>query len=504
MVRDVAYESLLLRDRRTYHSLIGRHLEEIYTGQKQEEVYELLAHHYSLSDDREKALEYLIKSGDKARLAYANPEAIAFYHEAVQIAGQLEQRIALADALTGLGDVLFHVGEADEALACYERAQRYRDDPRRQAGLLRRMATIYEKRGDYEQALATCARGIELLPADAHVSVEMARLLNARAHIYEQQGQNEAAQRAAEQSIAIVEETAYYREIIQAHNVLGLSLRSSQPAKAISHLEHALRILERIGDEYEAAKVYNNLAILYYQTDLNRAAEYFQNALRTMQRLGNVWEEATAYMNLGIIYYAQGDYVQAIRSYEQSLHINERLGDKQGIADCYVNLGETYRAQANLSKAITYLKQSLEVACEIGADATSTEGQQQLAECYLENNEPEQALATCNEALAQAQETGDLKSVGNLYRVMGNTHHALRDAETALACMEKSLTILRELNQDYDLSATLYNYALVLKNAGKPAEARTALTEALALFERLDLPQEQERVRVALDELPRM
>ncbi|HNT75753.1 MAG TPA: adenylate/guanylate cyclase domain-containing protein [Anaerolineae bacterium] len=502
LVHDVAYESLLLRDRRAYHGLVAQHLEDVVTGQKREEVYEVLAYHYGLSDYREKALDYLTRSGDKARAAYANPEAIAFYRQAARLAEQSQQWDAFADVLTGLGDVLFHTGESDEALACYEQALSRRQQPAPQADLLRRIAAIHEKRGDYEQALAACTRGMALLPAEAAASVEMARLMIARAHIHEQQGQNEAARQESEASLTLLTDTTHYREIVQAHNVLGLSLRSNQPAKAIEHLEQAMHILERIGDDYEAAKIYNNLAILYYQTDLNRAADYFQNALRTMQRLGNVWEEATAYMNLGIIYYTQGNYAQAIENYEYSLHITERLGDKQGLSDCYVNLGETYRAQGNLKQAIEYLERSLAVASEIGAEATAAECQRQLAECYLENGEYEKSLAICREALAGIQGTGEFKIKGDLYHVMGNAYHKLRELEVALSHLEKSIGILRELNQDFDLAAVLSDYGQVLKDAAQPAAARAALTEALTLFERLELSQEQERVRAALNGTP--
>lgn len=501
MVRDVAYESLLLRDRRTYHSLIGRHLEEIYTGQKQEEVYELLAHHYSLSDDHQKALDYLLKSGDKARLAYANPEATAFYRQAVQLAEQLEQWMALADALMGLGDVLFHVGEAGEALVCYERALTHDADVHRQAELYRRIAIVHEKRGDYEQALAKCAQSMVLLPEDAYTSVEMVRLLLARTRIYEQQGQTDRALAEGEASLAILQNTTHHSEIAQAHNLVGLSYRSRQPAKAIEHLQQALSILERIGNEYEAARIYNNLAILHYQTDLTRTAAYFSRALKTLQRFGDVWGEATTYMNLGVVQYAQGNYAQAIDHYQHSLTMRERLGQSLGMADCHINLGETYRAQGNLDQAIIHLEEGLRIAQDIGAQDAEAECLRQLAECYLKINAPERALHACEKARLYAESMGNRQEEAAIYRVIGKAHTEMQDLPAALRNLEQSIAIRRELEEEFDLGTALYDYAHILKDAGKLAEARAAFTEALTLFERLELSQEQERVRVALSEL---
>ncbi|MFN2283666.1 MAG: tetratricopeptide repeat protein, partial [Anaerolineae bacterium] len=502
MVRDVAYESLLLRDRRAYHGLIGQHLEEIYTGQKQEEVYELLAHHYSLSDEREKALDYLLKSGDKARAAYANLEAIAFYRRAETLADELEDVEAQTIIAEGLGDVLFHVGESDEALACYERALTCCADAQRQADLYRRIAVVYEKRGDYEQALATCAQGIALLPAEAQTSVEMARLLLARTRIYEQQGQNDRVLAEGEASLAILQDTTHYPEIAQAHNLLGLSYRGRQPAKAIEHLENALDILERIGNEYDAARIDNNLAILHYQTDLTRAAAYFSRALKTLQRFGDVWGEATAYANLGVVHYAQGDYVQAIEHYQRSLTMREKLGQSLGMADCHINLGETYRAQGNLDQAIIHLEEGLRIAQDIGAQDAEAECLRQLAECYLEINAPERALTACEKAITYAKSVGNRQEEAGIYRVIGKAHAETPNLPEALRNLEQSIAILRELKQEFDLGTALCDYARVLKDAGNFVEARTALTEALTLFERLELSQEQERVHVALSELP--
>ncbi len=501
MVRDVAYESMLIRDRQTYHGLIGQHLEDLYSGQKQEEVYELLAHHYSLSSNREKALTYLIKSGDKARAAYANPEAIALYRRADRLAEQLGQADTQVHIAEGWGDVAFHIGKYDEALACYERAMTYTADEQRQAELYQRIAKVYEKRGEYETALKACADGIQILTPSKTQTVEMARLLIARSRVYQQQGQNEAALKDGKASLSILEPTTHYLEIAQAHNTLGLSYRSSQPDQAIEQLEQGLKIMERIGDEYEAARVYGNLAILYYQTDLNRSADYFNRVLDTMQRLGNVWGEAQTYQNLGIIHYAKGEYEQAVQYYLHSLDMKQQLGDTLGIADCHINLGEVYRAQRNMTEAIAHLEQGLAIAQDIGTTDAQAECHRQLAECYLEIKDFEHAITACHTALNHAKEIGDHKEEGLIYRVLGNTYVQSGAPDTALEYFEQSVAILRELNYEFDLGNTLCNYAQALTQLGQSSQAREHLSKALALFQQLDLPQETARTQSMLDAL---
>ena len=502
MFRDVAYESLLVRDRRAYHRLVGQQLEEVYGAAQREDVYELLAHHYSLSDDPAKALLYLIKAGGKTRTAYANKEAVNFYRQAEALANELGTDADKAIIAEGLGDVSYHIGEYDEALACYDRALHFRHDPCQLADLQRRMGAVYEKRGEYGPALSSVTEGISLLTPDHTQTVEMVRLLTLQCRVHNKQSRFEQSIESGRQALSIVEHTTHYREAAQAHNELGNTyVNYSQSELAVKHLKEGLSFLERIGDEYEAAKVYNNLAIIHYQTNLAQSVEYFGYALETMRRLGDVWGEATAYQNLGIVQYAQGNYDLAIAYYRRSLTMKEQLGDTLGIADCHINLGETYRAQGDRVQAITHLEQALAAAHQIGADQAETECRRQLAECYLENNEPERALTVCHEALAHAQRIKDRKEEGIIERVLGNSFLLLGDPGSAVTHLEQSITILRELSREFDLAAALFDYALALKEKEQRPRARQMLQEALSLVERLQLIQEQVRIQTALDEL---
>ena len=505
LFRDVAYESLLVRDRRVYHRLVGQQLEETNIGQKREEVYELLAHHYSLSDDRDKALTFLIKAGDKTRLSYANREAINLYRQAEVLAQQVDrpqERLIIAE---GLGDVLFHVGQYDEALVSYKGAMQVLETwdtlPRR-ADLHRRIGAVHEKRSEYDAALASCAQGIELLTPDCEQTVEMARLLTLRARVHRQQGQCELAIVEGERSLSILDGTSYYQDIAEAHNVLGRThYASSRPDLATSHFVQALAILERIGDEYGAAKIYNNLAIIYSQTELARSTEYFERVLQTMQHFGDIWGESTAYQNLGGNHYARGDYAQAIDYYQRSLAMKERLNDGMGIADCHNNLGEVYRAQGNPTQAIIHLEKGLAIAQQIGASQAEAECHRQLAQCYLEINRPDSALKTCQEALEHTQAIRDRREEALIYRVLGNVYLQLGDPGSAMAYLQQSIAILRDLAREFDLATTLYDYARALVELKQAPQAREQLAEALTLFERLQLPQEQAKIKFVLAQL---
>jgi len=80
----VAYNSLLLKRRKEIHGKIALAIEELY-AERLPEFYEMLAYHYSRSENMSKACHYLKLSGDKAKGSFSPLEAFNFYKKAVNL-----------------------------------------------------------------------------------------------------------------------------------------------------------------------------------------------------------------------------------------------------------------------------------------------------------------------------------------------------------------------------------------------------------------------------------
>ncbi|GAG06511.1 unnamed protein product, partial [marine sediment metagenome] len=90
LTQEVAYDSLLQKKKQEIHERIGEAIEELY-AERLEEFYEILAYHYSRSENHEKAYQYLRSSGDKAALRYSPWEALRFYREAINVLNKLPE-----------------------------------------------------------------------------------------------------------------------------------------------------------------------------------------------------------------------------------------------------------------------------------------------------------------------------------------------------------------------------------------------------------------------------
>ena len=84
LTQDVAYGTVLQEQRKTLHERTGKAMEGLYRTNVGDH-YSELAHHYSRSDNAEKAIEYLGLAGHQAVQRSANDEAIGHFTAAIEL-----------------------------------------------------------------------------------------------------------------------------------------------------------------------------------------------------------------------------------------------------------------------------------------------------------------------------------------------------------------------------------------------------------------------------------
>ena len=84
LVQDVAYSRLLRRQQRDLHRRVAEVAEALYgTG---DDVLDLLARHLYLGEAGAKAVDYLVRAGERAKRLFANAEAIVHLARAIEVA----------------------------------------------------------------------------------------------------------------------------------------------------------------------------------------------------------------------------------------------------------------------------------------------------------------------------------------------------------------------------------------------------------------------------------
>jgi class 3 adenylate cyclase/tetratricopeptide (TPR) repeat protein len=324
---DVAYNSLLIAQRKALHKLIGETVEAELLG-RLDELAPTLAHHFEKAGSGDKALTYLVHAGQRAARLYANTEAIRYYQRALAVAADGDNALTLRQqAHEGLGDVHGLVGAYASSVEQYEQALTLAVVPRERAAFQRKMGRVYERWGKSEQAIVYFEAGLREM-REVIDAVETARIYTGMGLVYYRRGELNAA--------------------------LQLSAL-------------ALDLMERSGDEWGIAQACNNLGIVYgQQSEWVQALAYHHRCLDLWEKLGDANGIAAAHNNLGLVFQQQGAWAQAAKHYETSLACSERVGNRHGLAFTYDNLGQVYQKQGRTQEAMECLKKAVTILFEMG------------------------------------------------------------------------------------------------------------------------------------------
>jgi class 3 adenylate cyclase/tetratricopeptide (TPR) repeat protein len=158
LTQEVAYQSLLLKRRKELHERIGQAIEQLYAD-RLEENFEVLAHHYYLSDNAEKACVYLMLSGQKAMRNNSAWEALGFYTKAISAIDRLhedtEQKRKKLDILHQTISPIIALGFPENSLLIFEQGELLSKDLGDERSLIRFRSNIgylHSSTGNYLKA----------------------------------------------------------------------------------------------------------------------------------------------------------------------------------------------------------------------------------------------------------------------------------------------------------------------------------------------------------------
>lgn len=114
LTQEVAYRGLLKQERQEIHERIGVVMEQVFRD-RLPEVYETLAFHFKQGRSTDKAITYLVKSGEKSLRRYAVEESHQYFKEAFALLSAVRESATKAQALIELlnswSPVFFYRGD---------------------------------------------------------------------------------------------------------------------------------------------------------------------------------------------------------------------------------------------------------------------------------------------------------------------------------------------------------------------------------------------------------
>ena len=296
--------------------------------------------------------------------------AITRHAAAVQAARHLGDRLALANALTDLGDVRQLTGDLSGAAQALEGAlgiSRDIGDQLGQANALNNLGRVRGATGD-QRGAAQALEGALGISRD----------------IGDQLGQANALR-----TLGIVRQmTGDYRGAAQA-------------------LERALAICRDIGDQLGQAMSLNNLGDVRQMTgDYRGAAQVQEQALGIFRDIGSQMGQAYALRTLGIVRRMTGDYRGAAQALEQALHISRDISSRLNEVETLNETGTLFRVRGDPGRATDYHRQALNLSREIASPRDEACALTGLGRCALAIGHTSDAAEDLRQALDIFQRIG--------------------------------------------------------------------------------------------------
>jgi len=370
LTQDVAYASLLVQRRRELHRLVGAAIETLYADRLPEH-YEVLAHHFSRTDDAERALTYLIRAAQKATQAFGLRQALDLYAEALGAAERLGDRVpvktlmaihaARADLFFGVGDFPRSREAAETVVELARRAQ----DRAAEASAVIQAASALQWAEDLPAALERAREAIELAEA-AGAQGPLAGGLFVRGYI---------------------------------HLVSG----NLEPAKA--DVERALAIGRAVGDPNRQALALHSLALRSaWRGDYREALEQASEGARLARDHALVIPLLRCLWNQGAAWNDLGEYDAALAALSEGLALAERIGDDSFIPRYQNTLGWMLLECGVIDRGMELSETSYEVTNRSSRAGHGTGAERRA---FIRNNEADAFmtrgdLASAAEALAES------------------------------------------------------------------------------------------------------
>jgi class 3 adenylate cyclase/tetratricopeptide (TPR) repeat protein len=289
VLREVTYESVLNRLRKTYHGLVADWLIA-NSGDRIGEYSGLIAEHLQLAGRKEQASKYFRQAGNTALASYANHEAENYYRQALEFSPPDSLR---ADLLSGLGESLRLQGFSDEADTVLRKAihlYKKMGDSDHMADIFARLSVLIWLSGDHLKAWDLCQEGLKVLkgepdsPGYAHLLAEGGRtafFCNVKDQVAP------LCKRALEMAEGLGDLEVW----AEASNTLALHIADKGDIlKSLGILEEVIALTEAEGLLRSAARTHHNLADFMSSSniDLKAILLHHKRAVEIYRQIGYV------------------------------------------------------------------------------------------------------------------------------------------------------------------------------------------------------------------------
>lgn len=455
LLHDVAYDSLLRKERRRLHKAVGDAMADLYTD-RIDEYAPILARHYEEAGDRTNTLRYLTKAGEAAAARHAMPESYEFYVRAVDLMAKDPDTpvgagidVALAAAAAGMRFV-----PGQETLASIEAVRAEAEE----LGDADRLARVY--------ALSLRARAMmEESYADPGFREVMDRAYSLVPRVHQPD----------------------LRAFLEG--MMGQALRSADEYERAAALTGgSVAPLERAGRVGEAG--FNAALAADVEASRGRFDEadgWIERAADLAAESGNPNVIADVELMKGRIAAARGELQTALAHTRLGTDTAEGAGNVECTLVGNFLIADQHLRSGDAAAAIPHLEKTFELGEYCNAEAMVTLGKAWLAtaRARLGTLDPEGFTVPLEKAVAGGGRSGE--AAVRLQRAIAIAGRSDEDWPAVIADFEQAIELFGMIEARPDQARAIHAYANALDAAGREEESRAQLAIAMDMFDSMGI-----------------
>ncbi|MDB4443906.1 AAA family ATPase, partial [bacterium] len=464
VTQEVAYNSLLSQKRKDIHEKIGAAIEEVHS-EKLEEFFEMLAHHYSKSNNFEKAYHFLKLSGDKVMRNHSATEAFCYYKDAISALKKLP--------------------ESEE-------------NTRKQLAIIHRILVPMIFLGFPEDSLSILQAG-ESIATALDDKKSLIRFYGNMGMYYSVTGRNIEGRKYSGKAFEEAEKIQDIESMAQAGPDIILSyVTEGDYKKAIDLASRVNNLIEKTGTQAETfggpANVYPALMVACGYSmgmlgDFEGALRLCEKGLSDAVSFGNTATQGVSEYYYGSIFMNRGEWETAKVHLQNSIKICEETSFLQPLALAWSGLGLAEAVLVDPEGGRTYVERGLKIHRDAHIEWHMSVHIFSLGICHYHSGDLGKAIDMMKEAYGLAEKYQEMHYAGKsliwLGWLTGKTDS--EKGNEAVEYIQNGLKILSALQTKPDVSIAHLFLGELYRNLGRADKAADLLKKSAEMFEEMGM-----------------
>lgn len=232
------------------------------------------------------------------------------------------------------------------------------------------------------------------------------------------------------------------------NNIAVVSLKMGAYSDAIEGYIKAVNIFESLDNvEHYIAEIYIGMGNVYnYLNDCEKALEYYEKSLIIYQYTDNKRAIGLLYGNMGAAYHRLGQYDKAMEHYRKACDFNSSVGYKIGWANDLSNMSILYSVLGDYYNALQCSLESLEIKKEIEDKIGTARTFAHISTIYSKLSDNDLAIKYINEAIKISSEINDYIGLSQDYMGLADRYFSINEYEISIEYLKKSLELAEKHN----------------------------------------------------------